>query len=672
MARRISPGPVFVYESLTLARRRQVYVGRVLFVFLLLIGLATAWYGTGGGSSPPISTGGSGATMQVLALSGEKFFYSLAAIQLAMALLVAPAATAGAICQDRARGIFAQLAATDLSDSEIVLGKLGSRLAPILGVLACGLPVTALAALLGEIDPQALFSLFVVSVAIAVLGCTLALAISVRATKTHDVIIAVLGIWMIWLLSAPIWSGMASVSGMVPPPDWFKKANPVLLVYAPYFSPGYVTATDVAIFLTAVMLLSTTLIARTIATVRRGVLEPIRIVRGVTPLDKLSRARWQAWLPGPSLDGNPVLWRDWHRNRPSRLGQIIWVIYAVSSVIGVGIGIHEAIVYGAGKPRDFFVLVIALHLQFLFGLLIMSSVAPTSLAEERARGSLDLLMTTPLSSRSILWGKWLGTFRIVLWLAVLPGLASIIVASMAPAVPSRFTAAGRLPLDLVSLSLADRIAAPCLVVGEMLSYGAAITSMGLALATWVSRLGRAIAINVAIFVLITIGWPLLVESVIWQLLRFWLVTRWDLTGSELRWLHSGMMVISPFAAPIVTLECFLQYATSARWKFWLLALAWCVLASTFAAAMFWATKKTFDRCLGRMPETCMWGDVCGTLPLLLLGCCRCTAITSLSGPSKECLASAGSRGLLYGDDRDGPLHGDQRREKAILRDDLCI
>ena len=45
----------------------------------------------------------------------------------------------------------------------------------------------------------------------------------------------------------------------------------------------------------------------------------------------------------------------------------------------------------------------------------------------------------------------------------------------------------------------------------MLSYGAAITSMGLALATWVPRLGRAIAINVVIFVLITIGWPLLLR-----------------------------------------------------------------------------------------------------------------------------------------------------------------
>ena len=80
-----------------------------------------------------------------------------------------------------------------------MLGKLGSRVAPVFGLLACGLPVTALAALLGGIDTQALLSLFFVSAAVAVLGCSLALAISARAAKTHDVIIAVLAVWMLWL-----------------------------------------------------------------------------------------------------------------------------------------------------------------------------------------------------------------------------------------------------------------------------------------------------------------------------------------------------------------------------------------------------------------------------------------------------------------------------------------
>ena len=41
----------------------------------------------------------------------------------------------------------------------------------------------------------------------------------------------------------------------------------------------------------------------------------------------------------------------------------------------------------------------------------------------------------------------------------------------------------------------------------MLAYGAAITSLGLALATWVSRLGRAIALCVTAYVGLVIGWP---------------------------------------------------------------------------------------------------------------------------------------------------------------------
>ena len=60
--------------------------------------------------------------------------------------------------------------------------------------------------------------------------------------------------------------------------------------------------------------------------------------------------------------------------------------------------------------------------QVSIGLLLLSVSAATSLAEERVRGSLDVLMTTPLSTRQIVLGKWLGTFRLVPLLAVLPAL----------------------------------------------------------------------------------------------------------------------------------------------------------------------------------------------------------------------------------------------------------
>ena len=46
-----------------------------------------------------------------------------------------------------------------------------------------------------------------------------------------------------------------------------------------------------------------------------------------------------------------------------------------------------------------------------------------------------------------------------------------------------------------------------------------------------------------------------------------------------------------------------EYAGNNRWKFWLVGATWCVVAAGFAAAMFWGVLKSFDHCLGRMPES---------------------------------------------------------------------
>ena len=69
---------------------------------------------------------------------------TIAVIELTLILLAAPAATAGAVCLDKARGTLDHMLATDLSNAEIVLGKLGVRLIPVLGLVACVLPVVAM------------------------------------------------------------------------------------------------------------------------------------------------------------------------------------------------------------------------------------------------------------------------------------------------------------------------------------------------------------------------------------------------------------------------------------------------------------------------------------------------------------------------------------------------
>ena len=91
--------------------------------------------------------------------------------------------------------------ATDLSDPEIVLGKLAARLLPILGLVACSWPVLALSSLLGGIDPQALTLAFAIILGVALLGCAMALALSVWARKPHEVVLVV---YTFWARAAPL------------------------------------------------------------------------------------------------------------------------------------------------------------------------------------------------------------------------------------------------------------------------------------------------------------------------------------------------------------------------------------------------------------------------------------------------------------------------------------
>jgi hypothetical protein len=612
MASRVGPGPVFFHESRIFARQRQVYAGRVLFVLAMLAGLWILWWNSVDAPVPGQPPGSGPSTLQALARAGALFFYALAGIQLSMVLLVAPAATAGALCQDRARGVLAQMATTDLSDSEIVLGKLCSRLAPILALLACALPVVALAALLGGIDGGALVGLFAVSAAVAVLGCALALSISVEVVKTDEVVMAVLAFTTCWLLSLPLWGGLARVYRLPPPPHWFYATNPFVLVFAPYTWPGHFGLLEVAIFVAAALAISAGLLAMSIARLRRFVL-PAELGRrkwklrvpalGLPWLGAAWAAigRWRQRLPGPSLDGNPVLWREWRRSRPSRMARILWVFYWLGAVVATAIGIHNVFAYGIDTMTGGFMIHTALILQSVLGLMLLSVQAPTALGEERVRGSLDVLMAAPISTRAIVWGKWMGTYRVALWLAVLPGVAAALIAATCPDVsPSFRPAAPQIPI--VPVGPADRVLAPVLVVAVSLSWGAAFTSLGLLLATWTPRIGRAIGISVAAFLLVSFGWMVLVGIVILPAVRSWLYARYNFEAVDAIWIEQGLMAFSPLFAPIAIIQS-LEVASAGRWQFWAIMSCWCLLAWASAGAMYWAALRLFDGRLGRMRET---------------------------------------------------------------------
>ena len=185
-------------------------------------------------------------------------------------------------------------------------------------------------------------------------------------------------------------------------------------------------------------------------------------------------ARLTRWLPGPSLDRNPVLWREWHRSRPSRWLMILIVLLGGSTGIACVVGAVTLWANGAGltcRSAGPVVGIFGCILQLIFGLLMLSAVAPMSMSEERQRGSLDLLATTALSTRAIVLGKWLGTLRLVLFLTIGPGLVALALAT-AHNDSLDDTCRGMLPDYYVRLSAGELLFGAALLVATILVHGA--------------------------------------------------------------------------------------------------------------------------------------------------------------------------------------------------------
>ena len=332
-------GPVFFYECLANSRRWQTYAIRSAGVALLLAAIATI--------AMPSTTIDPRYAWREYAALGESYFYGVIGVELTLVMLAAPAATAGAICVDRARGTLAHMLATDLSDPEIVLGKLAARLLPVLGLVACSWPVLALSSLLGGIDPLALTLAFAIILAVALLGCSMALALSVWARKPHEVVLVVYTFWALVLLLWPIWYALAWRSSSARRPAGASLANPYYLAFAPYSAPGRVDFWDYLGFfaatLGAAVALAVLAVWRMRPVARRGTDEG-RKGRRLGWVGRLARR-----LPGPALDGNPVLWREWHRSRPSRWTTILVVLVGGSTGVACAVGAVTALIARAGR-----------------------------------------------------------------------------------------------------------------------------------------------------------------------------------------------------------------------------------------------------------------------------------------------------------------------------------
>lgn len=537
-------GPVFKYEWVGTSRRWQYYAGRCVFIGLLLSAFTLVWIAEHD-SNPNLN-------LRTMATVGVKFFYALVGTQITLVLLAVPAVTASTLCLDKANGTLMHLFATDLSNWEIVQGKLAARMISIFGFVLSGLPVMFVGTLIGGIDPGALVGAFLVSLGAAIFGGTLAIALSVWCSRTYEVLMITYLIWAAILLGGPI------IRHLTPwtPPFWLEMTNPYWLAFAPYNNPGMTTLGVCGTYLGWSIVLSFVMLAVAAFMVRK-----VAIKQSHQPI-KERRRRWRKWrllfwLPGPSLDGNPVLWYEWQRKKPSRWVQAVWFVYGFFAVIFTGLAVYRSLqaAFGAGRGNEMNAFINAFMVSV--GLLFASVLSVTALTDERIRGSLDVLLTTPLSSTKIVWGKWWGAYRTVIILAILPSVIFFF---------------GCITVGRVQMAWAM----PMLV----LSYGAAFTSLGLALAVWIRKPGRALALSVVFYVL---------SNVVWIFLMILFSIRGETpipSGSP--WFGAGWLTAE--------FERSYSHNDAALWG----AIIWSVVYSIFAVVLGIATLLSFDSCMGRI------------------------------------------------------------------------
>jgi ABC-type transport system involved in multi-copper enzyme maturation permease subunit len=260
-----------------------------------------------------------------------------------------------------------------------------------------------------------------------------------------------------------------------------------------------------------------------------------------------------------------VLWREWHRRRPSPWSVAIWGLFGVLSTTFGLWAIVEALAGAGPRGRERAAVISGLHVSA--GLLLLSISAATGLAEERQRGGLDVLLATPLSTRSIVLGKWRGAFRGVAPLTVLPVLIAAALATH------------------TGFALA-----PVLIGGLVVAYGAAITSLGLALATWLPRMDRAIGLTAGLYIVVLVGAiPVGTKFV----------------GHGPNATGAGFAAASPFWGVGFSNAIFggtsgpgHDIGGHAAWL-----VLWIVAYGLVAFGLLLATLKTFNRCLGRLDDS---------------------------------------------------------------------
>lgn len=452
-------GPTFQKEMRVSGRKDGTYVFRGLYIFGVLALTVLMYIAMRSGMAMGTGT----AQMAQLQSFAPGIATMVLWFQYAVLTFRAPVLTSGAICDEKRTRTLPALMTSPLVSGEIILGKLTSRLVQLLILALTVAPLLLAIRVFGGVPTTVVLAGLGVGLASAILAASLALLLSVTTTKPSSAASVALGIMIVlaigpvlvftllsqfvsglsfdWLtvLSSPVTMGrltmdMQGVGSAMPGGSW---AVPYWALNIAYQLALAALATGLAI----VMLRGVLRREAVSATVIKSTRAQRRRARKATSLLGRHAAHQQAQAdpevddqpvaftepaegvvevsrPSRIVGDRPVLWRELHQKTFKTRTRLVITLAVLAALLGF-------LYWKVGVKNE------ALNFLIVIGSMLgivanAAAQATGSITAEREGQTWETLLTTPVSSRSILYAKLLGAVRQV-WFIPMILLAHLVL-----------------------------------------------------------------------------------------------------------------------------------------------------------------------------------------------------------------------------------------------------
>ncbi len=374
-----------------------------------------------------------------LARFGVLIFQLIAPFQLIVLMFTAALAGTTAVSHEKDKQTMILLLMTSLTNSEVVLGKIGAGLLASFNAFLASLPVTFMVLLLGGVSVEQVISCSWVT-AMALFSCaTLGATIAFWREKTFQALAVTALLLAFWLgigeVVAAGWiPGIAPKFAML-----FSPLRAILDICQPIPSASLLGSSFSNVWLSGGGIGGLGILWMMIAIGMLRIWNPSREKRPtnfttegaereegsiLTEDGKRLVKAWKSRAPR-KVWSNPILWREmctWAYGRKVVFVKLAYLLFAVL----VGLGLQRLIATGVAfqtttYQESLVPPAVSLLAPFIvLSLIIINALAVNSITNERDGGALDLLLVTEVTPPGFLFGKILGVLYVTKEMVLAP------------------------------------------------------------------------------------------------------------------------------------------------------------------------------------------------------------------------------------------------------------